>query len=376
MDKKAIIWGATGAVIGAGATTLLNRLLRQRHSEQKKSIKKDLRQFGTYKGQVVHFTPPSDAPEQSKWQFAPAYDPTLCLRLTEQSIHSPLPFETAEIDLTPFANKHIAVDGIIAYGWVTSARNVNIVQPEPTSKPIWIIAHRCNNESDIGEALSKGANAIEFDVMSDGSGFVVTHPGPLEIDFHVPTIDEYLDAVIAERERITLLYVDYKGPDFSPQACARLANNVKLQYLGIPSRIKVLFSTADISNRGWFGGLPRKSWVAPQLDENNNPAQVEQFFQASGFSHAWYGDGISELLPEPRRVEKNIKDAIQIRHQEGSIIKGVVIWTLDNIDSMRFYLTIGVNAVLTNDPDDLAGILNGAEFNSRYRKATKEDSPW
>jgi hypothetical protein len=251
-------------------------------------------------------------------------------------------------------------------------------------KPIWIVAHRCNDEDDIAQALSEGANAIEFDVMSgipedplgsgpgDPLGFIVKHPG--SVDFHVPTIDTYLQAVMENETDLTLLYVDYKGPDFSPDASARLVG--RMRAAGIPtSDLKVIFSTAKLDNKGWFGGLPKESWIAPQVDEKNSPDSAEEYFRTSGFAHAWYGDGIAPLFNEPQRVKENIKRAIELRDQ-GSVIRGAVIWTINKMSSMRNYLRLGVNAILTDDPDDAIEVLNEPEFRTNYFTADQQDSPW
>jgi len=239
-------------------------------------------------------------------------------------------------------------------------------------KPMWIVAHRCNDEDDIAEALSEGANAIEFDVMSRFSGFIVQHHDSL--DFHIPTIGEYLEAVMKNEARLVLLYVDYKGPDFSPDACARLVD--RMRAAGITaSGIRVILSTASLDNKGWFGGMPKESCIAPQVDEDNSPDAAEEFFRTSGFAHAWYGDGIAPLFNEPDRVEENIKRAIQLRDQ-GTVIRGAVIWTINKMSSMRNYLRLGVNAILTDDPDDAVEVINEPEFRTSYFKAEKHDSPW
>ena len=38
------------------------------------------------------------------------------------------------------------------------------------ARPVYVIAHRCNDIEDIGKALRKGANSIECDVRIDDPG--------------------------------------------------------------------------------------------------------------------------------------------------------------------------------------------------------------
>src|SRR4051794_36592534 len=87
-------------------------------------------------------------------------------------------------------------------------------------RPTWILAHRSNDEGDVAAAMAKGANGVEFDVVSDGNSFKVRHPG--SVDAHIPTLSTYLTALVAERQRLRLAYLDYKGPDFSATARGRL----------------------------------------------------------------------------------------------------------------------------------------------------------
>jgi glycerophosphoryl diester phosphodiesterase len=241
----------------------------------------------------------------------------------------------------------------------------------PDKKPIWIIAHRCNDENDVPVALTEGANSIECDVMSDGERFVVKHDG--SVDFHVPSLPTYLKALMRHKSRVRLLYIDYKGPSFSRRAGASMV--AQLREAKIPdSGIRVVFSIAKYENRKVFGDVPKESWIAPQLDYSNSPAEVAAFFTNSGFTHAWYGDGISNLWWEPKSVGRNIKKAIALR-DKGSVIRGVVVWTLDDQGPMRNYLKLGVDAILTHDPEDVVTVLHEPAF-KQLRKAPGSDAPW
>jgi len=240
-----------------------------------------------------------------------------------------------------------------------------------TKRPAWVIAHRCNDIDDIAVALRKGANAIECDVVSWGKNFVVKHGS---IDFNAPTLASWLKALTKHAPEFHILYIDYKGPSFSAQTGARLA--ACLRNAKVPdSNIRVIVSVAEYKHRRFFSGIPRELWLAPQFDCSNSPAKCESFFVQSGFSHAWYGDGITSLWFEPGRVVQNIRKAIALRNS-GSVIRGVVVWTLDRPESMERYLRLGVNAILTNHPDDTVGVLQQSSIKKILRRARKEDAPW
>lgn len=245
-------------------------------------------------------------------------------------------------------------------------------------KPIWIIAHKCNSPSDVADALGDGANAIECDVRLHHTGFVVSHDRisehPLRKPVVIPKLAPYLKYIVKSKKKIALLYIDYKGPDFSKKTAAKLVK--ALTKAGLPaSGIRVIVSTAKYKNRGMFGGVPKAPWIAPQIDEAAPPDAVAKYFKSKGFTHCWYGDGIDAILPEPPRVELCIRSAVALRNK-GSVIRGVVIWTLDRQMSMKRYLNIGVNAILTNDPDDLVAVLGSAQGKKAFRKATRADPPW
>ena len=206
--------------------------------------------------------------------------------------------------------------------------------------------------------------------MSDGQSFKVRHPGAL--DPHVPTLVAYAAALFAERQRVALAYVDYKGPDFS--AGARPASDRKLRAANLhTSGIRILLSTASLQERGFFQGFSTEDWIAPQFDQDNTPAAVAAFLSTAGIRRAWFADGITELLPEPAHVD--LAGSIALR-DAGPPFKGVAVWTLDATSSMRDYLRLGVDAILTNDPDDGVAVLKEQEFAATRRMATRMDVPW
>jgi len=240
-----------------------------------------------------------------------------------------------------------------------------------TKRPVWIIAHRCNDIRDIAVAVRKGANAIECDVMSSGNDFVVRHGS---IDFEVPSLANWLKALTKHARDFHILYIDYKGPSFTAQTGARLVE--RLRNAKVPhSNIRVILSTAKFENQKFFSKVPNEPWLVPQFDCSNSPTKCQSLFVQSGIPHAWYGDGITSLWFEPGRVFRNIKKAIALR-DNGSVIRGVVVWTLDRPDSMEKYLKLGVNAILTNHPDDAVGVLQQPSIRNTLRKAGKQDAPW
>lgn len=239
------------------------------------------------------------------------------------------------------------------------------------SLPFWNVAHRCNNEEDIGDAIADKANGVEFDVMSEGPDFVVRHPGP--IDFHVPSLNVYLEALVAAPSSVSLAYVDYKGPDFSSTACERLVSAFHTARIPDTGMV-VLFSTASIENAGLFEGLPKADWCVPQFDQANDPGDCQTCLRKMGFYRAGYADGVTSLRREPEHVGENVARAIEIQ-RGGGAFHWVGVWTLDAMDSMRRYLRMGVNLILTNDPDDCAEVLRESEFQALFHLAARGEPP-
>lgn len=88
----------------------------------------------------------------------------------------------------------------------------------------------------------------------------------------------------------------------------------------------------------------------------------------------WQGDGLTNCANLIRGVER-LKGAIGVRNGQGHFRK-VYYWTADILYHIRSVLRLGIDAVLTNQPQRVLQVLQEEEFRSKYRLATPYDDPY
>lgn len=88
----------------------------------------------------------------------------------------------------------------------------------------------------------------------------------------------------------------------------------------------------------------------------------------------WQGDGLTNCANLVRGVER-LKEAISIRNGQGHFRK-VYYWTADILYHIRSVLRLGIDAVLTNQPQRVLQVLEEDEFRPKYRLATPFDDPY
>lgn len=88
----------------------------------------------------------------------------------------------------------------------------------------------------------------------------------------------------------------------------------------------------------------------------------------------WQGDGLTNCANIVRGVER-LKEALALRNGQGHFRK-VYYWTADVMYQIRSVLRLGVDAVLTNQPQRVVQVLNETEFRHKFRLATPWDYPF
>jgi hypothetical protein len=110
------------------------------------------------------------------------------------------------------------------------------------------------------------------------------------------------------------------------------------------------------------------------IDAYNHPKSVAAFFEEIGVTNNCYGNGITEWSPDiTNNIEESICKALMFKKRRG-VIKLVYIYTLDKKSSMRKYLKIGVDGIMTNDVKDLVNVLRSKTFKERIRLATRDEN--
>jgi glycerophosphoryl diester phosphodiesterase len=226
----------------------------------------------------------------------------------------------------------------------------------PTARPIYVIAHRCNDPEDIGRAVSQGANAIECDLQYDATTgqIFVNH------DYAIGTnIFEWLN----HAKRIAHLYGDKfaliifdtkfaagRDPAISGPVLRRVRDLVREVLTSGPNPINVLYSISDYDKRAALA--PIMNDLRPNegvaIDENDEPAEVEAHFSRLGVANVWYGDGI--FTAGVKDVYPYVEKGARLRDANKKI-KKVYVWTLASKTSIRkFIKEAKADGVMVNAP--------------------------
>lgn len=109
---------------------------------------------------------------------------------------------------------------------------------------------------------------------------------------------------------------------------------------------------------------------------NDNLSNITSMWsELNGITYnIWQGDGLTNCANLVRGIER-LKEAIQFRNDQGHFRK-VYFWTVDILYQIRSVLRLGLDAVLTNQPQRVLQVLEEPEFKARYRLATPYDDPF
>jgi Glycerophosphoryl diester phosphodiesterase family len=246
-----------------------------------------------------------------------------------------------------------------------------------TQKTLYSIAHRCNTPEAVRSALREGANAVECDVnYYDGRFFVQHDPGPggADVNDFLQKIRKVADAV---KERFALIIFDLKETISGPRL--KQVHSLVRSLLPNGTGIKVIYSVSSLSRGSIFKGILQE--LDPQealsIDESDYPLKVQHFFEGLDIGRSCYGNGITAALPEEfgGPIRESVRKAVLLKLRR-HIIKFVYIWTIDLKSSMRGYLDLGVDGIMTNHADGLSEVLREKKYRSAFRLATQSDTPF
>uniref|UniRef100_A0A6M2CW93 Putative sphingomyelinase d-like protein n=1 Tax=Rhipicephalus microplus TaxID=6941 RepID=A0A6M2CW93_RHIMP len=278
-------------------------------------------------------------------------------------------------------------------------------------RPFYVFGHMANSLEDVDNFVDQGVNAIEADLTfaSDGTAEKFYHGGicdcgrDCEKSADASTYLSYLRDAVNEGGKFTgqlqLLYVDSKtgslSTDTKYQAGINLANSL-INHLWnngtIPSEymlnvIVSAFSTDD------------KDILAGALDTFKKAGSSSLFLDHVGFDisgyellnviadtyeelgireHRWQGDGTTNCLigiywDVRTNAATSRRTAANTTHD---YVDKVYVWTVDMPVTIRRFLRLNIDGMLTNKPTTLLNILQESQFSKMYRLATAQDSPW
>jgi glycerophosphoryl diester phosphodiesterase len=246
-------------------------------------------------------------------------------------------------------------------------------------RPFYAIAHHSNLVSDLRGALEAGANAIECDVEWDERAWV-RHPAALKEPLPSGTpLDEYLHVLKSEAKlhaHLSLVIFDIKPTmqrdhvtDLFTRARAELATSGVNVALTVPENER-LAVFADIVPR-----LDRS--MAIGVDEEDDPERVRACLRGAGVPLGCYGNGIDSSIPHltSGSMEAAVRRAVELRDAEQAFSL-VYRWTLNTRASMRAYLDLGVDGIMTDHLGDLLALLRESPYREAFRLAGRGDAPF
>jgi glycerophosphoryl diester phosphodiesterase len=244
-------------------------------------------------------------------------------------------------------------------------------------RPFYIIAHRVNDTVSISRVITEGANAIECDVRHVDGRFIVSHNWP---DLNPVDLEAYLQSIAAtarNNNRLALVIFDCK--ENSPTLAVPFLEAIR-NHLTNQISLNVLISIASYDDRQFLASLAGQlsAREAVAIDQDDDPARVSGFFQGLRIQNHAYGNGIAAVLwenPFAPNVPPSIMEAIAHKALRRGI-RFVYVWTLDDKGSMRDYLRMGVDGIMTNDVNDLVEVIGESEFQAKVKFAARSHKPF
>lgn len=288
-----------------------------------------------------------------------------------------------------------------------------------TRVPFWNIAHMINSVSEIEPALREGANGIEVDISFDKMGNPVEtyHGFPCDCGRHCHEREGFIKfaqhiakiTVPPAQSQLQLVVFDLKLSDLNAQqkeVAGRGLATVLDQHLYklhhqafIRSRragkrgmqleqppVRVVISINHVKDKVLVQSFVRymrqnrldfmSQLVGFDVGMNDNLTDISKMWDEfeGATVNIWQGDGLTNCANIIRGVER-LKEAISIRNNQGHFRK-IYYWTADVMYQIRAILRLGLDAILTNQPQRVVQVLQEPEFNGKYRLATPYDDPF
>ena len=248
-------------------------------------------------------------------------------------------------------------------------------------RPFYLVGHNPNKVKEAIDCLAAGANGLEPDVCydPDTNSFSVHEQIPLlpkvvsrwlygavPLTDYLAGVADYLAST--PTANLTLLALDLKEPytyDIN-QLLAVVKANFSNRFPGI-SILTTVTTSAGMQFLAKTAAQRPNDLVG--VDEYLAPDDVAGFFQTTGLRYT-YANGTSVPLISTTRYVKDISRALALRNTNPVTgPKLVYAWTVNSERSMRTYLDMDVDGLITDNIPALLELLK-TEYASRYTTAT------
>jgi hypothetical protein len=242
------------------------------------------------------------------------------------------------------------------------------------SRPVYVVAHRCNTGSWATNAVQKhGVNAIEADFIysSKDNAWFVAHDNLLT---NPAKLDDWLAEVSKEASRtntpLSLLHVDIKTPEgklgqLFTKIRSKLPNLYLIFDIGLV-QYGTYLTTPNIKDR-----ILQDNRAVAAMGFDNSPTEVKAFFESNGYprNKYWYEIGIAAGGSWSEEEQTWTREAIKQR-DSGQGPK-VVIWSFENENTVKYWLGQGVDAILVNSSECFGRAGDSANADVHVKNAKK-----
>ncbi len=240
-------------------------------------------------------------------------------------------------------------------------------------RPFHLIAHNPNTVDEAIAALAAGANALKSDVYYADNNFYVMEripvwskilapkKGPLLADYLSNLQARILESQISAKPlHLSLILFDTKNLDRFP--VSKLFTAAKASFS--LSSLKLGVTTGNKKCLSNFKDFAPAENELIGIDRGCGIADAHRFFKGLNTRYT-YANGTSlPLIPTTAPIYLDeIVAAIQLRDSANAVKPALVYsWTVNSKASMRNYLRLGVDGLITDKIADAVSVLAEAEF--------------
>ncbi len=253
-------------------------------------------------------------------------------------------------------------------------------------RKFYIIGHNPNTVRKAIRFLKNGANAIEPDIRYlpkyDGKFFVYDL---LTLNRRKHTLKSYLtglaEALNHEKVNLALLAFDLKPISSKNRAHESVVymeeffkqlNEFLFQtYFPVPVLLTV--GKEDMKQLLIAARPYLKDNQAVGVDYGDNSSNVAYYFMRQHLPFT-YANGTSSPFASPLKYKNSIKEAIDLK-QLINDLKLVYTWTVNSKKTMRYFISLGVDGMITGRIKKLKKLI-ATEYKDSIVLATEEDNPF
>lgn len=245
-------------------------------------------------------------------------------------------------------------------------------------RPIYVIGHNRNTVEQVDRSLELGANAIEGDFSYRDGRLMVAETPPWPGFMETTDASVWLRHLWSRRDRWAFVYLDCKTDSTPNKDYYRFGRELaeRVRDAGIDPRV-CLFNVPDAQAKDLFRGVADAGFGAsPRCIDG-----LERSSPEGGPPTAWAEEARKDQLQvlglgrpnwdpttavarwwEPLRATVTARDT-------GSYPKKVIYWSLDDKDSMRKLLDLGMDGLIVDHEDRLCQVLEEEPYRRFCRRA-------